>query len=75
MEKISNFMPFHAKCLNNLKQYLHMERQPSKILPASASRDRIADRNIQAMLDLMKECDMFKTIHSIVWERTFDESY
>ena len=41
-----------------MKQHLHMEKQPSKTLPASTSRDRIADRNIQAMIDLMEEYDM-----------------
>ena len=58
MMEISNFTPFHAKCLNNLKQHLRMKKQPSKTLPTSTSRDRVADRNIQAMLDLMEECDM-----------------
>ena len=38
-EKISNFMPFHTKCLNNLKNHLGMEKQPVKSLLFATSRD------------------------------------
>lgn len=61
MEKIANFMPFRAKCLNNLKQHLSMEREQVKTLPISNRRDCIADCNIMTMLDLMEESDMSPT--------------
>ena len=35
-----------------------MEREQVTTLPISTSRDRIADTNIMAMLDLMEESDM-----------------
>ena len=58
METTANFMPFRAKCLNNLKHHLSMEREQVTTLSISTSRDRIADTNIMAMLDLMEESDM-----------------
>ena len=61
MEKISNFMPFRSKCLNNLKYHLTMDEKPPQTLPVSTSRDRTAKGNIQSMLDLMEECDMLPT--------------
>ena len=61
MEKTANFMPFRAKCLNNLKHHLSMEREQVKTLPISTSRDHIADTNIMAMLDFMEESDMLPT--------------
>ena len=61
MEKISNFMPFRSKCLNNLKHHLAMDEKTPKTLPVSTSRDRTAEGNIQSMLDLMEECDMLPT--------------
>lgn len=59
MEKISNFMPFRTKCLNNLKHHLGMEKQPVKSLPMATSQDRTANANIQVMIDLMEESHMF----------------
>ena len=61
MEKISNFIPFHSKCLNNLKHHLAMDEKTPKTLPVSTSRDHTAEVNIQSMLDLMEECDMLPT--------------
>lgn len=62
MEKIANFMPFRSKCLNNLKRQLSMEKQPiDTTLPIATSRDRIADVNIEAMLDMMEESGMIGT--------------
>ena len=59
MEKIANFMPFRSRCLNNLKRQLGMEKQPvDTTLPIATSRDRIADANIEAMLDMMEESGM-----------------
>ena len=52
-------MPFHTKCLNNLKKHLGMEKQPAESLPLATSRDRTANENIQVMFDLMEESDMF----------------
>ena len=46
MEKISDFMPFHSKCLNNLKHHLAMDEKTPKTLPVSTSRDRTAEGNI-----------------------------
>ena len=61
MEKISNFMPFRSKCLNNLKHHLALDDKLPRTLPVSTSRDRTAEGNIQSMLDLMEECDMLPT--------------
>ena len=61
MEKISNFMPFRSKCLNNLKHHLALDDKLPQTLPVSTSRDRIAEGNVQSMLDLMEECDMLPT--------------
>ena len=58
MEKIANFMPFRAKCLNTLKKHLDMEKEPAENLPTATSRDRAADGNICAMLDMMDESEM-----------------
>ena len=63
MENIANFMPFRAKCLNNLKHHLSMERNQTTTLPISTSRDRIADTNIMAMLDFMEESNMLPISH------------
>ena len=49
-------MPFHTKCLNNLKSHLGMEKQPVKSLLFATSRDHTANENIE---DLMEESDMF----------------
>ena len=63
MENIANFMPFRAKCLNNLKHHLSMERNQTTTLPISTSQDRIADTNIMAMLDFMEESNMLPISH------------
>ena len=63
MNRISNLMHFRAQCLNSLKKHLDMEMQlPSKV-PKSTSRDRVADGNVQVMLDMMEECEMMSHIH------------
>ena len=63
MNRISNLMPFRAQCLNSLKKHLDMEIQLPSNVPKSTSRDRVADGNVQVMLDMMEECEMMSHVH------------
>ena len=51
MEQISNFLPFHAQCINNLKLHLGLEKEEASPVPKATFCDVIADQNITVMLD------------------------
>ena len=57
MERISNFLPFCAQCINNLKLHLGLEKEDASPVPKATSRD-IADQNITVMLDYIEENNM-----------------
>ena len=58
IDKMANYMPFRAGCMNNLKHHLGLGNARPTTLPIPTSRDRIADDNIKAMLDHIKESKM-----------------
>ena len=61
MERISNFMPFRAQCINNLKLHLGIQKEQASPVPQATSRDIVADQNITVMLDYIEENNILPT--------------
>ena len=61
MHTISNFLPFRAQCMKNLKHHLFLHRDEESLLPVGRSHEKIAEQNLQVMLMLMDEEGMLPT--------------
>ena len=64
MEHLSNYLPFRAKCLNNLKDQLFPEqhKQTAKFSHRPTSKDVIATANVDKMLALLTDHGMFNKL-------------